>query len=111
LTAIYVPDPDDAVVITSGPLPADRGGTGLAAVGAANRILGANAAGTAVEYKTLTAGSNVTITHAAGAVTGCPTSLSRLQAPDNSYFITERNGLMPRWHHLRPSITSRSIKR
>lgn len=41
----------------------------LPAMGSANQILGANAAATADEYKTLTAGSNITITHAAGSVT------------------------------------------
>lgn len=41
----------------------------LPALGTANQILGMNAAGTANEYKTLTDGNGITITHAAGSVT------------------------------------------
>lgn len=37
--------------ITSGTLPYTRGGTGLAALGAANYVLGMNASATAIEYK------------------------------------------------------------
>jgi hypothetical protein len=39
------------------------------ALGSANQILGMNAAGTANEYKTLTQGNGVAITHAAGSIT------------------------------------------
>ncbi len=46
-----------------------KGGTGLTAGGAVNQVLGMNAAGTAAEYKTVTAGSGVTVTHGAGTVT------------------------------------------
>lgn len=55
--------------ITSGTLAVARGGTGLAALGTANQIPGVNAGATALEYKTLTQGSNVTITHGVGTVT------------------------------------------
>ncbi|MBL7689193.1 MAG: tail fiber domain-containing protein, partial [Bdellovibrionaceae bacterium] len=46
-----------------------KGGTGLSAGGAANQVLGMNAAGTAAEYKTVTAGAGVTVTHGVGTVT------------------------------------------
>ena len=46
-----------------------KGGTGLTAGGAANQVLGMNAAGTTAEYKTVTAGSGVTVTHGVGTVT------------------------------------------
>lgn len=46
-----------------------RGGTGLSVVGAPNQVLTVTAAGTALEYKTLVAGSGVTITPAAGSLT------------------------------------------
>ena len=45
------------------------GGTGLTAVGSADQLLGVTHTGGALEYKTLTAGSNVTITPAAGSIT------------------------------------------
>jgi len=56
--------------ITSGTLPVSRGGTGLSSVGTANQILGVqdpNSGG--LEYKTLTAGSGISITHGAGSIT------------------------------------------
>ena len=45
------------------------GGTGLTAVGSADQLLGVAHTGGALEYKTLTAGSNITITPAAGVWT------------------------------------------
>ena len=45
------------------------GGTGLTAVGSADQLLGVAHTGGALEYKTLTAGANVTITPAAGSIT------------------------------------------
>ena len=46
-----------------------NGGTGLTAAGTGNYILGMNSAGTALEYKQLANGSNITITHGAGLIT------------------------------------------
>ena len=46
-----------------------EGGTGLTAVGSADQLLGVAHTGGALEYKTLTAGSNITITPAAGSIT------------------------------------------
>lgn len=45
------------------------GGTGLTALGTANQVLGVNAGASALEYKTLTAGTNISIVHAANSVT------------------------------------------
>ena len=45
------------------------GGTGLTAVGSADQLLGVAHTGGALEYKTLTAGSNITITPAVGSIT------------------------------------------
>ena len=50
-------------------LPLTSGGTGLGVSGTANQILGMNNGSTALEYKTLTQGTNITITHGAGTVT------------------------------------------
>jgi len=51
-----------------------HGGTGLTTSGTSNQILGANNGGTLLEYKTLVAGSNVTITHGSGTITIAATS-------------------------------------
>ncbi len=53
----------------SNTLPINKGGTNLTATGSANQLLGVTGAGGALEYKTLTAGSNVTITHGANNIT------------------------------------------
>lgn len=50
-------------------LPINKGGTNLTSLGTNNQILGVNSGGNALEYKTLTAGSNVTITHGANSIT------------------------------------------
>lgn len=52
-----------------GTLPPSKGGTGLTSLGSANQVFGMNAAGTASEYKTLVAGTNITITHGVGTIT------------------------------------------
>ena len=46
-----------------------NGGTGLTSGGTGNYILGMNSGGTALEYKQLVNGSNITITHGAGTIT------------------------------------------
>lgn len=66
-----------ATLASSGALTANAvvlgGGAGAApsslALGTANQILGMNSGATAHEYKTLTQGSRITLTHAAGSVT------------------------------------------
>ncbi len=50
-------------------VPLTKGGTGLTALGTANQVLGMNNAATGMEYKTITAGTGVTITHGANSVT------------------------------------------
>ena len=45
------------------------GGTGLASLGSGSQLLGVNTGNTALEYKTLTPGANITITDAAGQIT------------------------------------------
>lgn len=54
----------------TGVLAIARGGTGLSTLGGQNKILGANSANSALEYKTLSGTTNrVTVTHETGAVT------------------------------------------
>ncbi len=50
-------------------LPIDKGGTNLTSLGTGNQLLGVNAGGNGLEYKTLTAGTNVTLTHRANSIT------------------------------------------
>lgn len=54
--------------LTSGVLPVVRGGTGLSGVGSASQILGVSISGGNIEYKTLSAGPRITISHSAGAI-------------------------------------------
>ena len=53
----------------SGTLATSRGGTGLGSIGSANQILGVNNGATGLEYKTVTAGSGITVTNTSGAIT------------------------------------------
>ena len=57
--SITVGDVDLSADVT-GTLPVGSGGTGLAALGSANQVLGVNSVGTALEYKTLSTGGTVT---------------------------------------------------
>jgi hypothetical protein len=50
-------------------LPITSGGTGIGTSGTANQILGMSSTTSGLEYKTLTAGSNISISHGAGTVT------------------------------------------
>ncbi|MBK8189219.1 MAG: hypothetical protein IPK79_02080 [Vampirovibrionales bacterium] len=51
------------------PVSTANGGTGLTSIGTANQILGVNNAAGGLEYKTLTAGTGISISHGAGSVT------------------------------------------
>lgn len=50
-------------------IPIEHGGTGLSALGTANQLLGVNAAGTAMENKTIVAGQSMAVTHAPDGIT------------------------------------------
>ena len=63
-----IPDLDAAKIIT-GAIAVARGGTGLSAVGGANTMLGINSGATALEYKTVTAGTGISVVHAANSIT------------------------------------------
>lgn len=52
-----------------GTLGIAKGGTNLTALGTANQVLGVNSAASALEYKTLTAGTGVSIVNSVGTVT------------------------------------------
>jgi hypothetical protein len=52
-----------------GTLGTNKGGTGLAAIGTANQILGVNAGASGLEYKSIIAGAGITLAQAAGSLT------------------------------------------
>jgi hypothetical protein len=71
-------------VTLAGTLNVANGGTGLTALGAANTVLGVNNAGSAAEYKTLTAGTGMSIVHGAGVVTFNNTGVTSVALSDAS---------------------------
>jgi hypothetical protein len=58
----------NSFAITS-PVSSSIGGTGLTSIGTASQILGVNTGATALEYKTVTAGTAISVTPAAGSIT------------------------------------------
>lgn len=52
-----------------GTLGIAKGGTNLTALGSANQVLGVNAGATALEYKTITAGTGISVVQAANSIT------------------------------------------
>jgi len=58
-----------AVSLSGTALPITSGGTGLTADGTGNQVLGVESDGSGLEYKTVTAGSGISISHAAGSIT------------------------------------------
>ena len=59
----------NATNINAGLLATTYGGTGLSSIGTANQILGVNAGATGLEYKTLSAGTGISLTNATGSLT------------------------------------------
>ncbi len=53
----------------TGVTPTANGGSGLSSIGTANQVLGVNNAANGLEYKTITAGSNISVTHGANSIT------------------------------------------
>ena len=53
----------------SAAVPTNKGGTNLTSIGTANQVLGVNNGATGLEYKTVTAGTGITVTHGANSVT------------------------------------------
>lgn len=69
-TTGFTPSSATSGAITlAGTLATANGGTGLATIGTANQVLGVDAAGTALEYKTITAGTGISVVHGANVVT------------------------------------------
>ena len=74
------------------PVSTANGGTGLTALGSANQVLGVNAAGTAAEYKTVTAGTGVSVVHGAGSITINNTGVTSVAVASNSAALTVVSG-------------------
>lgn len=53
----------------SSPVSTALGGTGLSSIGSANQVTGVNAAGSALEYKTVQAGAGASVTQGVGTIT------------------------------------------
>ncbi|MFN8945207.1 MAG: hypothetical protein ACK5WZ_11375 [Pseudobdellovibrionaceae bacterium] len=68
-TIMTVPKFSPVSYVAGGLVVSSNSELSVLAPGGANQVLGMNSAGTAAEYKTLTAGSGVTISNAAGSVT------------------------------------------
>jgi len=60
----------------TGTVATGNGGTGLTSIGSSNQVLGVDSGATALEYKTVTAGTGISISHTAGAITITNTSPS-----------------------------------
>lgn len=58
------------------PVAVSNGGTGLTSLGSANQILGVDASGGAAQYKTVTAGTAISISHGAGTITVANTGVT-----------------------------------
>jgi len=77
----------------SGTLSIAKGGTDLSAAGTANQVLGVVSAGGTLEYKTIAAGSGISVTHGTGSVTiaalnvGTVTSVAAI-APAAGFTVT-----------------------
>ena len=71
-------------ITLGGTLAVANGGTGLTALGTANQVFGVNDDATAAEYKTLTAGTGMSIVHGANVVTFNNTGVTSVALEDGS---------------------------
>lgn len=81
-------DLSQAGAVGTSVLQTANGGTGLATIGAANTFLAVNTAGTALEYKTIVAGTGITVTPAAGTLTIAASSTLELYRENPSTPVT-----------------------
>jgi len=69
LTTTGGPITSSGTITLAGTLATTNGGTGLTSIGTANQVLGVNTGATGLEYKTVTAGTAISVTPSAGAIT------------------------------------------
>ena len=68
------------------------GGTGRTTIGGANTILGVNTSGTALEYKTITAGTGINVNPTAGAITIANTGVTSVSGTTNQVNVSANTG-------------------
>jgi len=68
----------------TGTVTTAHGGTGLTSIGSANQVLGVNTGASGLEYKTITAGTNIAITPAAGSITIATSGLGTMATQNAS---------------------------
>lgn len=86
-TTGFTPSSATSGAITlAGTLNVANGGTGLTALGTANQVFGVNAAGTAAEYKTVAAGTGISVTHGANVITVANTGVTSVALTAPSIF-------------------------
>lgn len=69
LTTSGGPITSSGTITLAGTLATTNGGTGLTSIGTANQILGVDTAGTALEYKSVSAGTGISVTPGANVLT------------------------------------------
>lgn len=76
----------------TGTLPVANGGTNLTSLGTANQILGVNTGATGLEYKTVTAGTAISVTPAAGSITIANTGVTSIAGTANQITASAATG-------------------
>jgi len=76
----------------TGTLPVANGGTNLTSIGTANQILGVNTGATGLEYKTVTAGTAISVTPAAGSITIANTGVTSIAGTANQITASAATG-------------------
>lgn len=93
----------------AGTLAATNGGTGLTSYGIANQVLGMNAGDTALEYKTLTAGTAISVVNTAGVVTFNNTGVTSIAGTANQITASASTGAVTLSLPSSVSITSLTL--
>lgn len=86
LTTTGGPITTTGTITLTGTLAPTAGGTGLASLGTANQILSVNTGATALEYRTVTAGTGISITPTTGALTIANTGVTSVALSAPSIF-------------------------
>jgi len=82
--------PTTGAVTLAGTLATTNGGTGLTTIGTANQFLAVDTAGTALEYKSISAGTGISVTPGAGVLTIANTGVTSvaLSLPGSVFNVT-----------------------
>ena len=82
--------PTTGAVVLGGTLATTNGGTGLTTIGTANQFLAVDTGGTALEYKSISAGTGISVTPGAGVLTIANTGVTSvaLSLPGSVFNVT-----------------------